>query len=114
MTYDQLIQLQGWAALFLLLCLGAGAIHLLAGVIRPAWVKRAGRGGVALVTLAIWLAGIAVWGGTIGYTHSHPEGPHSLHRYLDDYFAEQCAQGADIPACRKAEVAPSAGEPPSP
>lgn len=105
MTYDQLIQLQSWATLVFFLCLFVGAIHLLAGLIKPTWVRRAGRGGVVLVSLMVWIAGLLIWGGIIGYTHSHPEGPHSLHRYLDDYFAEQCAQGADLPACKK-ETAP--------
>lgn len=111
MTYEQLIQLQGVAAIVCLLALLIGALHLLAGLIKPAWVRRRGRVGVALVSLAVWLFGIAVYAGTIGYTHSQPEGPHSLHRYLDDYFAEQCAQGADIPACK---TPTQSGAPPSP
>lgn len=116
MTYEQLIQLQDWARLIFLLCIAAGAIHLLLGLVRPIWVKRAGRGGVVLVTLGIWLAGLAVFAGAIGYTHSHPNGPHALKGYLDEYFAEQCAQGADLPACKRDGVAsePAATAAPQP
>ena len=111
MTYEQLIQLQGIAAIVCLLALAIGAVHLIAGLIKPGWGRRRGRGGVALVSLAVWIFGIAVYAATIGYTHSQPEGPHSLHRYMDDYFAEQCAQGADIPACKTAPHSSTAPAP---
>lgn len=111
MTYEQLIQLQGIAAIVCLLAIAIGAVHLIAGLIKPAWVRRRGRAGVVLVSLAICLFGVISYAGTIGYTHSQPEGPHSLHRYLDDYFAEQCAQGADIPACKTAPQSGAASAP---
>lgn len=106
MSYEQLIALQGYAAIFLLICLVAGALFFLFGLIKPAWVRRGGRGSVVLVSIGIWLLGIVAYAGTVGYTHSHPNGPHSAKRYIDDYFAEQCAQGADLPACRKDAIAP--------
>ena len=102
MTYEQLIQLQNWASLIFLILLGTGAIQFVVGLIRPAWVRRAGRGTVILTTLGIWIVGFAIWAGAVGYTHSHPNGPHSVTRYIDEYFAEQCANGADLPACHKA------------
>lgn len=107
MTHDQLIQLQNWASLAFLIFLGAGVLHLLLGLISPAWVGRKGRGTVLLMTLATWLAGAAIWAGTIAYTHSHPKGPHSAKGYIEDYFADQCARGADLPACKPATAPPT-------
>ncbi len=101
MTADQLSRLQDFGSVLLLLCLGLGVIHLIAGLLRPAWVRRKGRGGVVVVSLALVLLGFATFAGIIAYTHSHPNGPHALQGYLDDYFAEQCTQGADLPACRE-------------
>jgi hypothetical protein len=112
-TSEQLSQLQGFGSLVLLLCLGLGAIHLLLGLVRPGWVWRRGRGGVVALSLGLWLLGVAVWGGIIGFTHSHPNGPHSVTGYIDDYFAEQCAQGADLQACRKDGAVPAAAAPPA-
>lgn len=101
MTSEQLAHLQTVAALILLLCVGIGAIYLLAGLVRPGWVWRKGRGSVVLVSIGLWLLGLATYAGIIGYTHSHPNGPHAVKGYIEDYFAEQCAQGADLPACKK-------------
>jgi hypothetical protein len=100
MTYEQLNQLQDAATLTAKLFLAVGAIHLALGLLRPGWVGRKRRGTVVLLTLGVWLAGLAVWGGTIGYTHSHPNGPHAVTGYLERYFAEECAKGADLPACK--------------
>lgn len=111
MTLDQLVFLQNVASLVFVVCLGIGALYLVAGLIRPAWVSRKGRGSVVLRTLLLWATGLAVLGGTIGYTHSHPNGPHALSGYLDRYFAEECAKGADIPACNEQPAAAPAPAP---
>lgn len=108
MTSEQLAHLQDGAYLFLLFCFAAGVIHLVLGLMRPGLVWRRGRGGVVGYTLGIWLLGVLAWAGTIGFTHSHPNGPHALKGYLDDYFAEECAKGADLPACKKDGGTPAA------
>lgn len=111
MTSEQLAHLQDGSGLFLLLCLAAGVIHLALGLVRPGLVRRRGRWGVVGLTLGIWLLGFIAYAGTIGFTHSHPNGPHALKGYLDDYFAEECAKGTDLPACKKdgaAGAAPAA------
>lgn len=101
MTSEQLAQLQGFGSLIFLICLAVGLLHLLVGLVRPHLVWRKGRGGVVLVTLAMWLFGFLTAAGTVAYTHSHPNGPHAVQGYIDDYFKEQCAQGADLPACKE-------------
>jgi hypothetical protein len=112
MTSKQLALMQDIGSVVFLLCLVLGALHLIAGLIRPRLVWRKGRGGVVLVSLAAWLFGLVTYGGIIAYTHSHPNGPHALKGYLDDYFAEQCAQGADLPACKQDGTA-DATQPPA-
>lgn len=111
MSYEQM---HDWAGVVLLLCLVAGAVHLVLGLVRPGWVGRKGRGSATLVSLGLWLVGIAVWAGTIGYTHSRPDGPHSVSGYIDSYFAEQCAKGADLPACKHKGAAGAAAQPAQP
>lgn len=100
MTSEQLAQLQDFGAVLFLLCLILAAVQLLVGLVRPSWVWRKGRGGVVLVSLTLGLLGVLAYAGIIGYTHSHPNGPHSMKGYLEDYVTEQCAQGADLPACK--------------
>ena len=110
LSSEQLGLIQGAAALFFLLCLGGGALYLLAGLIQPTWVLREKRRWVALTALCIWLVGIAVQLGTIAFTHGHPNGPHAFKGYLDRYIGDECAKGVDLPACHEnPAAAPEAG-----
>jgi hypothetical protein len=111
MSYEQLMLMQGVASLVFLACLLAGAVYLVLGLVRPLLVRRAGRGGVVLVTLAVWLTGLVILGGVIGFTHSHPNGPHAVSGYIDDYFASECAKGVDLPACKTAPPSSVAQQP---
>ncbi len=106
MTHDQLILLQSAMWLLFLAMFAIATAYLLAGLIKPAWVGTASRLRVVGRTLFIWFIGAAALAGTIAFTHSHPNGPHSVTRYIDDYFKEQCAQGADLPACKDNAAAP--------
>lgn len=108
MTSEQLRLLQNWMSVVFLAALVIGALVLLAGMIKPSWVGAAGRGRVVLRSLGIWLIGTALMAGTIAYTHNHENGPHSVKRYIDTYFKEQCAQGADLPSCKTQEQPASA------
>ncbi len=109
MTHDQLIALQNAMSGLFIVMLGAGALYLVLGLIGPAHVGAASRGRVVLRTLAVWFLAAASLAGTLAYTHSHPNGPHSVTRYIDDYFKDQCAEGTDLPACKDgASAAPAA------
>jgi hypothetical protein len=107
MTSEQLSLLQNWMSVVFLAALVIGLLVLLIGMLKPAWVGAAGRGRVILRSLGIWLIGTALMAGTIAYTHSHENGPHSVKRYIDTYFKEQCAQGTDLPGCK--QDGPSSG-----
>jgi hypothetical protein len=106
---DQLMMIQGVAALVCLLFLGGGTIYLLAGLIRPTWVRRTKRRWVVATTLALWLLGIGTYFGAVAFTHSHPNGPHAFKGYWERYIEELCAEGEDIPGCH--EQAPAAADP---
>ncbi|MBU2583221.1 MAG: hypothetical protein KJ622_16045 [Alphaproteobacteria bacterium] len=93
MTYDTLVLIQTVAQGFFLLCVLLGALHLVAGLIKPAWVRLSKRGWVIGRTLLAWLVGLVVVGGAIGYTHSHPLGPHAFNSYMKGYIAAECAAG---------------------
>ncbi len=101
LSSDQLTMIQGLAALLFLICLGGGAIYLIAGLIRPAWVRRTKRRWVATTTVVVWSLGLVTYIGAIVFTHSHPNGPHAFKGYWERYVAEMCAEGRDIPACRE-------------
>lgn len=101
MTSEQLSHLQDFGSLLLLVFLALGVVHLCVGLVRPHWVWRKGRFGVVLMSLGFWVLAFVIYGGIIGYTHSHPNGPHSFKGYLDDYIASECAAGADLPGCKK-------------
>ena len=105
LSSEQLSLIQGAAALFFLLCLGGGALYLLAGVIRPAWVLREKRRWVAATTLAVWLVGTVTYLGAIAFTHAHPNGPHAFKGYWERYIADECANGQDLPVCHQQPVA---------
>jgi hypothetical protein len=105
LSSEQLSLIQGAAALFFLLCLVGGALYLLAGVIRPAWVLREKRRWVAATTLAVWLVGTGAYLGAIAFAHGHPNGPHAFKGYLEQYIADECGKGQDLPACRQQPAA---------
>ncbi|MFN0217584.1 MAG: hypothetical protein ACKVP4_02090 [Hyphomicrobium sp.] len=111
MTYDQLVAIQNWMSLVFLVFIAAGALYLIAGMISPSFVRAPGRGRVILKTLLIWTIGAGALAGTIAYTHSHENGPHSVKGYIEDYFKQQCAEGADLPACREGSGAPVTAPP---
>lgn len=90
--------------------IAASTLFLLIGLIRPGWVGRSGRGGVVAWTIAGWFLAIGLAVGTIGYTHSHPNGPHAFEGYLKDYIADECAKGADLPGCKALNDAGKASE----
>jgi hypothetical protein len=115
LTLAQLEFLQGIAALIFLVCLGLGALYLIAGLIRPAWVRRSKRRWVVVTTLVVWVLGLATYLGAIAFTHSHPNGPHAFKGYWESYVDQMCAQGQDIPACREgAGVSGAGGTTPAP
>ena len=117
LTLAQLEFLQGLAALVFLVCLGAGTLYLVIGLIRPAWVRGSKRRWVAATTLTVWVFGLATYLGAIAFTHSHPNGPHAFKGYWDRYVDEMCAEGQDIPACRAGadeSGAAAAKQPPAP
>jgi hypothetical protein len=105
MTAEQLAQLQDFGGVLFLFCLAVAALHLILGLLRPGLVWRKGRGGVVLMSLGLGVLGFLTYAGIVAYTHSHPNGPHAFQGYLDDYVAEQCAKGADLPACRNKAAA---------
>jgi hypothetical protein len=107
LSSEQLSVIQGAGALVFLFCLGAGGLYLVLGLIRPSWVWREKRRWVVLTSLGLWLVGIGTYVGVIAFTHAHPNGPHSFTRYFENYIAEQCAAGADLPGCK--DRAPPAG-----
>jgi len=114
LTSDQLAMIQGLAALVFLICLAAGALYLIAGLIRPGWVWRTKRRWVVTTALAAWFLGLATYVGAIAFTHSHPNGPHAFNGYWERYVAQMCAEGRDLPVCReraagsgKAQAAPT-------
>jgi hypothetical protein len=109
MTSEQLSFLQHIMGGVMLLLLGVSALMLVLGLVRPSWVRAASRWRAVGRALLISLLGVALYAGTIIYTHSHPEGPHAVKGYIEDYFTEQCAQGADLPGCKDA---PAAQQPP--
>lgn len=113
MTSEQLSFLQHMMGGVMLMLLAVAALMLVLGLVRPAWVRAASRWRAAGRALLIGLLGVVLYAGTIIYTHSHPEGPHAVKGYIEDYFAEQCAQGADLPSCKDAGAAqqPSAPVP---
>jgi hypothetical protein len=64
-------------------------LYLLIGLVRPAWAWASKRRWVVLRSLsAVLLAGVA-YTGVIAYTHSQPDGPHSLEGYLNAVPPEQ-------------------------
>ncbi|KUO54863.1 MAG: hypothetical protein APF80_00975 [Alphaproteobacteria bacterium BRH_c36] len=93
MTYDTLILIQTIAQGFFLLCVVLGTFNLIAGLIKPAWVRLTKRRWVVSRTFLVWLVGLIVVGGAIGYTHSHPQGPHAFNSYIKGYIAAECAAG---------------------
>lgn len=93
MTYDTLVLIQTLAQLLFLICMVLGAIHLVAGLIQPAWVRATKRRWVVGRTLAVWVVGLVTVMGAIFYTHSHPLGPHAFNTYMKGYIAAECAAG---------------------
>lgn len=89
--YDRMIENSELASSIIVIL---ALLYLVVGLARPAWALARGRGavvlrsGVAMVFAAVLLVGV------IAYTHSQPDGPHSVEGYINDYFAEQGAPPA--------------------
>ncbi len=107
LSSDQLTMILGLAALVFLICLAGGALYLLAGLIRPGWVRRTKRRWVVSTALIVWVVGLVTYIGAIAFTHSHPNGPHAFKGYWERYVEDLCAEGQDIPACRERGPEPS-------
>lgn len=93
MTYDTLILIQTVAQGFFLLCVVFGAVYLIAGLIKPAWVRMKKRHWIVGRTLLVWIVGLMTVLAAIFYTHSHPLGPHAFNSYMKGYIAAECAAG---------------------
>jgi hypothetical protein len=93
MSYDNLMRVQFGGEVVLAACLLTGAVILIAGLISPRLIGLSGRGWVILTSLALWLVGIGAWVGSVAYTHSQPNGPHSMESYLDGETAIGCVSG---------------------
>jgi len=101
MSYENLMRLQDGAQVVFAVCLFGGLAFLLAGLIRPHWTGFSKRVWVILSTVGIWLLGLVVYGGAIGYTHSQPNGPHAFRSYMDGWTAQICLRDATRPGCEE-------------
>ena len=101
MSYDNLMRLQNGAEILAPILLLGGLVFLIAGMIRPSWVRFSKRLWIVPLTLLIWIAAIAVYGGTIFFTHSQPNGPHSFFAYMDASTAMMCIKKPDLESCAK-------------
>ncbi|MGE0628507.1 MAG: hypothetical protein AB7O43_11845 [Hyphomicrobiaceae bacterium] len=99
MSYQNLIRLQDTAQIVFLLCLIGGLIFVLVGLVRPRWVGYSKRLWVVFSTLGIWILGLVIFGGAVGYTHSQPNGPHAFQSYMDGMLAQQCIKTPDRSGC---------------
>jgi hypothetical protein len=101
MTYDTLILLQSGAKLFFSACLLGGLVYMVAGLFNPKWLGLTRRRWAVLRSLGVVLIGFIVMVGTIIYTHSHPNGPHSFANYLKLAAAKDCARGKQTQICEE-------------
>lgn len=99
MTYDNLMRVQTAGESLALLLAAAGLIFLVAGLIRPGRVRLKTRGWVVPITILFWLAAIAVYGGTIAFTHAQPNGPHAFESYMDGVAAMTCTKKPHHTSC---------------
>lgn len=90
MSYDNLMRLQDAGEIAAsLLALGAVAF-LVAGLIRPPWVRLARRLWVAPIAVLLMLLALVLYAGVTVFTHSQPNGPHAFGAYMDAMTAEMC------------------------
>ncbi len=101
MTYDTLVLLQDAAKLFFSVAVIGGLIYLVAGLARPSWLGLTRRRWAVLHALGVWLLGFVVVAGTLVYTHSHPNGPHSFRSYMKLAAAKDCARGKRTEICEE-------------
>lgn len=101
MSYQNLVLLQDIAKTIAALCFLGGLGFLIAGLIRTRWVRLSKRIWVVLITLAVWTLGFAIFGGTIFYTHSQPNGPHSFTSYMDGMTAKMCITRPKLDICEE-------------
>lgn len=101
MTYDTLVLLQDVAKLFFTVCVIGGLIYLAAGLAKPSWLGLTRRRLAVLRALGFWLLGFVVVAGTLVYTHSHPNGPHSFKNYMKLAAAKDCAHGKQTEICEE-------------
>jgi hypothetical protein len=114
MSFENLMRLQAAAQLISVACLFGGLAYLFAGLIRPGWVGLSRRIWVPFCTLGIWLLGIVIYGGAIGYTHSQPNGPHSFESYMDGWTAQICVREPTRAGCAELKKKCAEGDPTHP
>ncbi len=88
--------------------LAAGIIFLLAvaylflGLVSPSLAGAAGRGSVTLRSILGVFVAVGLYVGVIAYTHSQPDGPHSLQGYINDFdwekYRAESGDAANAPA----------------
>jgi hypothetical protein len=86
--YDRMIENSELASSIIVLL---ALLYLVVGLARPAWAFARGRGAVVLRSGLAMVFAAVLFIGVIAYTHSQPDGPHSVEGYINDYFAEQGA-----------------------
>lgn len=89
--YDRMIENSELASSIIVIL---ALLYLVVGLARPAWALAGGRGAVVLRSGAAMVFAAVLFIGGIAYTHSQPDGPHSVEGYINDYFAEQGAPPA--------------------
>lgn len=76
--------------------------YLFLGLVSPAWAWASGRGGVALRSIFGIFVALGLYVGVIAYTHSQPDGPHSLQGYINDFdwdkYRAESGDAANAPA----------------
>jgi hypothetical protein len=89
--YDRMIENSELASSIVVIL---ALLYLVVGLARPAWAFARGRGAVVLRSGLAMVFAAVLFIGVIAYTHSQPDGPHSVEGYINDYFAEQGAPPA--------------------
>ena len=89
--YDRMIESSKLASTIIV---ALALLYLVAGLASPSWAFAPGRGAVVLRSGLAMVFTAVLFIGLIAYTHSQPDGPHSVEGYINDYFAEQGAPPA--------------------
>jgi hypothetical protein len=68
---------------------GLAVVYFFLGLLSPAWARASGRGSVVLRSLLGVFIAAGLYIGVIVYTHTQPDGPHSLDMYIKSHDWEQ-------------------------